>query len=59
MKGKEGTADPGGPDAKSGRYSSGSGLGPSGETGFFDDEASGIYSSRGFLVFHRSLEYSE
>ena len=38
MKGKEGTGDPGGPDAKSGRYSSGSGLCPSGEKGFFADE---------------------
>jgi len=37
MKGKEGTGDPGGPDAKSGRYSSGSGLCPSGEKGFFAD----------------------
>ena len=37
MKGKEGTGDPGGPDAKSGRYASGSGLCPSGEKGFFAD----------------------
>jgi len=37
MKGKEGTGDPGGPDAKSGRYSSGSGLCPSQEKGFFAD----------------------
>jgi len=37
MKGKEGTRDPGGPDAKSGRYSSGSGLCPSRENGFFAD----------------------
>jgi len=37
IKGKEGTGDPGGPDAKSGRYSSGSGLCPSGEKGFFAD----------------------
>jgi len=37
MKGKEGTGDPGGPDAKSGRYSSGSGLCLSGEKGFFAD----------------------
>jgi len=37
MKGKEGTGDPGGPDAKSGRYSSGSGLCPSGEKAFFAD----------------------
>jgi len=35
---KEGTGDPGGPDAKSGRYSSGSGLCPSGEKGFFPDD---------------------
>jgi len=39
MKGKEGTGDPGGPDAKSGRYSSGSRLCPSGETAFFADGA--------------------
>ena len=32
-----GTGDPGGPHAKSGRYSSGSGLCPSGEKGFFAD----------------------
>jgi len=37
-KGKEGTGDPGGPDAKSGRYSSGSGLCPSGEKDLFADE---------------------
>ena len=37
MKGKEGTGDPGGPDAKSGRYSSRSRLCPSGEKGFFAD----------------------
>jgi len=37
MKGKEGTGDPGGPDAKSGCYSSGSGLCPSGEKPFFAD----------------------
>jgi len=37
MKGKEGMGDPEGPDAKSGRYSSGSGLCPSGEKGFFAD----------------------
>jgi len=37
MKGKEGTGDPRGQDAKSGRYSSGSGLCPSGEKGFFAD----------------------
>jgi len=37
MKGKEGTGDLGGPDAKSGPYSSGSGLCPSGEKGFFAD----------------------
>jgi len=37
MKGKEGTGDPGGPDAKSGRYSSKSGLCPSGENCFFAD----------------------
>jgi len=37
MKGKEGTGDPGGPDAKSRRYPSGSGLCPSGEKGFFAD----------------------
>jgi len=37
MKGKEGTGDPGGADAKSGSYSSGSGLCPSGENGFFAD----------------------
>jgi len=41
MKGKEGTGDPGGLDAKSGRYSSGSRLCPSGEKGFFADEAEG------------------
>jgi len=39
MKGKEGTGDPGGLDAKSGRYSSRSGLCPSGEKGFFADVA--------------------
>jgi len=39
MKGKEGTGDQGGLDAKSRRYSSGSGLGPSGEKGFFADVA--------------------
>jgi len=39
MKGKEGTGDPGGPDAKSGRYSSGSGLCPPGEKCFFADAA--------------------
>jgi len=37
MKGKEGTGDPGGPDAKSGRYSSGSRLCLSGEKCFFAD----------------------
>jgi len=37
MKGKEGTRDSGGQDAKSGRYSSRSGLCPSGEKGFFAD----------------------
>jgi len=37
MKGKEGTGYPGGQDAQSGRYSSGSGLCPSGEKGFFAD----------------------
>ena len=37
MKGKEGTGDPGGPDAKSGRYLSRSRLCPSGEKGFFAD----------------------
>jgi len=37
MKGKEGTGDPGGQDAKSGRYSPGSGLRPSGEKCFFAD----------------------
>jgi len=37
MKGKEGTGDPGGLDAKSGHYSSGSRLCPSGEKGFFAD----------------------
>jgi len=37
MKGKEGMGDPGGPDAKSGRYSSRSGLCPSGEKAFFAD----------------------
>jgi len=37
MKGKEGTGDPGEQDAKSERYSSGSGLCPSGEKGFFAD----------------------
>ena len=37
MKGKEDTGDPGGADAKSGSYSSGSGLCPSGENGFFAD----------------------
>jgi len=34
MKGKEGTGDPGGPDAKTGGYSSGSGLCPSRENLF-------------------------
>ena len=37
MKDKEGTGDLGGPDAKTGRYSSRSGLCPSGEKGFFAD----------------------
>jgi len=37
MKGKEGAGDLGGPDANSGRYSSRSGLCPSGEKGFFGD----------------------
>ena len=37
MQGKQGTGDPGGPNAKSGRYSSGSGLCPSGEKSFFAD----------------------
>jgi len=37
MKGKKGTGDPGGPDAKSRRYASGTGLCPSGEKGFFAD----------------------
>jgi len=37
MKGREGTGDLGGQDAKSGRYSSGSGLCPSGEKCFFAD----------------------
>jgi len=37
MKATEGTGHPGGPHAKSGRYSSGSGLCPSRETGFFAD----------------------
>jgi len=37
MKGKEGTGDRGGPDAKSGCYSSGSGLSLSGEKAFFAD----------------------
>ena len=37
MKAKEGTGHQGGPHAKSGRYSSGSGLCPSRETGFFAD----------------------
>jgi len=35
MKGKEGIGDPGGQDAKSGRYSSGGGLCPSGEKRLF------------------------
>ena len=39
MQGKEGTGDPRGPDANSGRYSSRSGLCPSGEKGFFADAA--------------------
>jgi len=38
MKGKEGTGHPGGPDAKSGRYWSRSGLCPSGEKAFFADD---------------------
>jgi len=37
MKGKEGTGDPGGQETKSGCYSSGSGLCPSGEKAFFAD----------------------
>ena len=37
MKGKEGTGDPGGADAKSGGFSSGSVLSPSGEKGCFPD----------------------
>jgi len=49
MKSKEGTGDPGGPDAKSGRYSSGSGLCPSGEKGFFADDA------RDLLYFRRQI----
>ena len=48
MKGKEGTGDPGGPDAKSGRYSSGSGLCPSGEKGFFADAQH--YRTSGFTT---------
>jgi len=40
MKGKEGTGDPGGPDAKSGRYSSGTGLCLYREKGLFADVAS-------------------
>jgi len=47
MKGKEGTGDPGGPDAKSGSYSSGSGLCPSGEKGFFADASPARTRSRG------------
>jgi len=43
MKGKEGTGDRGGPNAKSGRYSSRSGLCPSGEKGFFADVEGGVY----------------
>ena len=38
MKGKEGTGDPGGLDTKSGHSSSGSGLCPLGENGFFADD---------------------
>jgi len=40
MKGKEGTGDLAGPDAMSGRYSSGGGLCRSCEKGFFADEVS-------------------
>jgi len=47
MKGKEGTGDLGGPDAKSRRYSSGSGLCPSGVEGFFADELIGQYGASG------------
>jgi len=42
MKGKEGTGDLGRPDSKSGRYSSGSGLCPSGEKAFFADVAKSL-----------------
>jgi len=43
MKGKEGTGDQAGQDAKSGRYSSRSGLCPSGENGFFADVISLVW----------------
>jgi len=60
MKGNEGTGDPGGPDAKSGRYSSGSGLCPSGEKRFFADvsctwDISGIPGVTPLLVYHWEL----
>jgi len=50
MKGKEGTGDAGGPDAKSGRYSSGSGLCPSAEKGFFGDVSFGLLAFRWDIV---------
>jgi len=52
MKGKEGTGDPGGPDAKSGRYSSGSGLCPSGEKVFFADVYYRLHGVNWKIIFH-------
>ena len=52
MKGKEGTGDQAGQDAKSGRYSSRSGLCPSGENGFFADDggrAGCLVNSKGII----------
>jgi len=43
MKGKEGSGDPEGREAKSGLASSGRGLDTSGEKGFFADAVSPVY----------------
>jgi len=49
MKGKEGTADLGEQQAKSGRYSSGSGLCPSGEKVFSANRARGLSDREGLV----------
>jgi len=57
MKGKEGTADPGGQQAKSRRYLSGSGLCPSGEIVFFANGARGLSDREGLVdLGRRSLK---